>query len=179
MRIKPVNAAVFIISLLLIQTTLLEYSEIAGIKPNLLLVLAVCAGLLTGSSEGAVIGFFAGLAHDLATGTVFGLYALLSAAAGYLTGMINRRLYRDNIIVLIAAVFAASVVFESAVFLLFGWGELLTGSLMGEAAKIGFAVTRIILPEAAYNCLASVPLYYIIIVCCRNRNKNAGKLNAL
>ncbi|MDD5602964.1 MAG: rod shape-determining protein MreD [Eubacteriales bacterium] len=173
MKIKLPFALLTISILLLLQTTLLEYVEIAGVKPNLLLTFTICAAFYAGSREGAAVGALAGLAQDMATGIIFGFYAIIGAAAGFITGLINRRLYRDNMIVLVLVTFLVTLIYESVVSLLYGRAGLHGSALAGGPAKYWFVINRLILPEAAYNCAVATALYLPVLA----REKN-GKIKA-
>ena len=71
------------------QTTLGSDLRVAGVAPDLMVLLAICAGLTGGAEAGAWVGFWAGLLADLfLTSTPLGLsaltYCLVGAAVGAL-----------------------------------------------------------------------------------------------
>lgn len=59
----------------------------AGVHPDLLLLVAVCAGLVGGPARGAGVGFAAGLLADLFLSGRFGVSALAFAVTGYASGV--------------------------------------------------------------------------------------------
>lgn len=61
--------------------------RIAGVHPDLMLLLAVCAGLAGGPAQGAGVGFTAGLLADLFLPGRFGVSALCFAVVGYASGV--------------------------------------------------------------------------------------------
>jgi rod shape-determining protein MreD len=67
MKIKIIVYAVLIFIFALLQSTVFNYIKIYDVKPNLLIVLIVSAALLAGNIEGAVVGFFSGMVHDMAS----------------------------------------------------------------------------------------------------------------
>lgn len=145
----------FIILFLVLQTTLLDYVAIYGIKPNLIITFVIVASLVRGNIEGGTVGFFSGLALDLLFGSVVGFYALLGMYLGIAAGSVNRRLFRENLLVVLFFTFVYSVVYEAAVYTL--------NTIMGGNMELLYPLTRIILPEAAYNCVAAVLLYALVI----------------
>lgn len=71
---------------LVLQIGLVTQIHIFGVVPDIMLVLAVCAGLTGGPQRGAVVGFWAGLLFDLPRPHALGLsalaYCLVAFAAG-------------------------------------------------------------------------------------------------
>lgn len=152
-RILIIGGILFSISI--IQTTLLEYFEIANIKPNLFLVFIVAVALQRDEVEAAVTGLIAGLIFDIVIGKALGLHAMLGMITAYTMGTINRKLYRENIIVLTLFTFAATCIFE----LLF---YLMTFIVKGYG-DIFMALSLIIIPEAIYNSVISIIVYPLIV----------------
>ena len=155
MRLKTLLYTLCILILLLLQSTLLNYAKIYDIKPNLLIVFVICVALLRGYIEGGVVGFFVGLSLDMLFGKFLGFYALLGLYLGIAVGSVNRRLYRENFIVVILFTFIATIVFEALVYIL--------SSFMNGNMDLLFPMTRVILPEALYNSGVSIIIYAMVI----------------
>lgn len=83
-------AAMFVITLLL-QVTVLPHATVAGVAPNLILVVVVACALARGPQFGATVGFFAGLLMDLAPPAdhVAGRWALALVLVGFLAGRVR------------------------------------------------------------------------------------------
>ncbi len=103
----------------LLQSTVLQYIQVAGVKPDFVLILIVFYSLINGSREGALWGIFGGLMQDLFTGSYFGLNALCLGGVGYLVGLGCNRLLRESSMVLSGVVFLATIVTEFFRYLLF------------------------------------------------------------
>lgn len=114
-----------LVSALILQASLLSDVRLGGASVDLLLVLAIAAGLTGGPDRGAVVGFLAGLGIDLLLQTPFGLSALSYSVAGYVAGVVHSAVVRSTwwIPVLIAVAASALGV---ATF-------VLAGELMGES----------------------------------------------
>ena len=56
--------------IVIIQTTILNYIKIKGIKPNMILTYTVCASILEGSTPGAIVGLVAGMVLDIVSGKI-------------------------------------------------------------------------------------------------------------
>jgi len=145
----------FILLFLLLQTTLLQYVEVFGVKPNLLVVFIITVALLRGSEEGAAVGLFAGLAADMMFGGVLGFYALFGFYLGISVGIFNKRLFKENLLIAVFFTFVYSVAYESVIYIV--------NNIMNTDMGFLYAFTRIILPEAAYNSAAAVLIFPLAI----------------
>ena len=110
-----IRYALLIITAAVLQRAVFAQLRIDGAVPDALLVLAVAAGIVSGTERGATVGFFSGLALDLMLTTPFGLGAVCYLAAGATAGVLETALVRSArwLTVVIAAV--SSVVGRGAV----------------------------------------------------------------
>ncbi len=168
MKLKALFYSFFILLILTIQTTLLDYIAIYGVKPNILIVFVIVCALLRGDAEGSAVGFFAGLALDLMSGGLIGFYALLGYLLGVLSGSVNKRMFRDNILVVLFFTFVYSIAYETIVYIL--------NNIMSGEMNLIYPFTRIILPEALYNCVSAIPVYGLLISADRRFSKTGKKI---
>jgi len=157
MRFKVVIYTVCIFLIIVLQTTVLEYIKILNIKPNLPVVLVVVVAFLQGNVEGAIVGFFAGLAQDIVSGKIIGFYALLGLYLGLAVGSVNKRLYRDNLLIVIFFTFISTILYEAIVFFIISFNSIIKGN-----TYFLYALRGVVLPEAIYNSVMSVFIYLII-----------------
>lgn len=75
-----------------VHEAILRGLRIAGIRPDLLLGLALVVALVGGPEAGAVAGFVGGLLGDLFVNTPFGLSALVGCVVAYLAGSVQAAL---------------------------------------------------------------------------------------
>lgn len=80
---------------LTVQKSLLSDIDVRDVRPDALLLFAVCAGLVGGSEVGAVVGFVTGLIADLFLLAPLGLSALVFALVGYAVGTFRSTLIRE------------------------------------------------------------------------------------
>lgn len=73
---------------LVVQTAVLPQVTYRGRVLDVMLLLAVCAGLVGGPDRGAVIGFLAGAGTDLVVQTPFGMWALVGSVIGWCVGSV-------------------------------------------------------------------------------------------
>lgn len=133
---------------LLLQSTVMYRLSIAGACPDLLLVLTVMTGLLHGTRYGTAVGFIGGLLQDLLIGRFLGMNALVKMVTGYLVGLTEEKVFKENFITPFAAVLLGTLGSELLLWLLF--------RVYGRSISLFSALPRVILPGAAYNCLIAV-----------------------
>jgi rod shape-determining protein MreD len=155
MKKKALFYFFFIFLFLLLQTTLLKYAAIRGVKPNVIIVFIIVTALLRGGAEGGTVGFFAGLALDMMFGGVLGFHALLGFYLGIAAGSVNKNLFRENMLVVIFFTFMFSVAYESVVFII--------NNIMSGNIRFLYALTSVILPEAVYNSALVVLILPLLI----------------
>jgi len=143
-----------IVVMTIIQSTLLPLVAINGIYPDILLIMVISYALLSGKEKGVGMGFFAGLLQDLSFGSVFGIYTLSKLATGYFLGMAERKVFKEHIILPVAAVAVGTVLS----------GLILTMVLLliGHEANILVAFINNILPQALYNLVIAIPVHHLV-----------------
>jgi rod shape-determining protein MreD len=91
-----VRVGLIIITAMVIEQGVAPQLRIAGVSADVLLLAAVCAGVVGGPDAGGLVGFFAGLALDLVVISPMGLGALAYCLAGYATGLARGRPVRTS-----------------------------------------------------------------------------------
>lgn len=89
------GVALFLVTALLVQTTVLSRLDFLGAQPDLVLVVVVCLALTDGPGVGMVGGFGIGLLQDLLSDHTIGLIALILCCVGYVAGIV--RAYLDRL----------------------------------------------------------------------------------
>ena len=69
---RKIAIAILLIVCFILQTTVFKVLAVAGISPNLLIIVTAAFGFMRGRKEGMFVGFFAGLLIDLFYGTYIG-----------------------------------------------------------------------------------------------------------
>jgi len=94
--VRSVRIALLIVVIVVLQTTLFSRLRIAGVAPELGLLIAVAIAYREGPVVGAVVGFVTGLAMDCFLATPFGLSALAFALTGYTVGVAQGGILRSS-----------------------------------------------------------------------------------
>jgi rod shape-determining protein MreD len=118
-----------LIAAVALQVALGEQLSIVGVHPELLLLVAVCAGTESGPGRGAVIGFVAGAAMDLFSAGYFGVTAISFAVAAYAAGSVTDAVVRPARWISVGIVAGASAVGVLAYAAL---SEILGGHTLGD-----------------------------------------------
>lgn len=118
--VRALVVAVAVTLAVSLQVALFPYMSLAGVVPNLALLLVVAAALVRGPEFAAVLGFLAGLALDLAPPAdhVAGRWALALVVAGYLAGRVRYDVRTSALAAVITV--AASSFIATSVFALSG-----------------------------------------------------------
>jgi len=152
MRKKIIFHIINIFFIILVQTTILDYIKINGIKPNLILVYTICFSLLEGSEDGAIIGLFAGMMLDITVGKVIGAYSLINMYTGIISGFMSKKYFKENILVVLLFTFFLTMFYEYGIYLLNRIGNL-------RAHSFVFVFKTVLFPEALYNSIISIFAY--------------------
>ena len=130
-----------VLAALLVHAQLLPDVRVAGVQPNLMLLVAVSGGIVAGPSGGALLGFTVGLLTDLLfLETPLGISALVYCLVGYAVGTLQTGVLRTNwwlpFITALVACAAGETLFALASAML-GERELVNGRLPLIAGVVG------------------------------------------
>lgn len=156
-KIKVKRYTIFTLIILcahLLQNSLMIFPEIFGIRPILLISVAVCIAMFEGEFIGAVFGLVAGALWDTVTVTADGYNALYLAVACAVCGFLLRVFMRNNIITYIM-INAAVIGFYCITYVLF----FIAARGIDGAGEI---FVRYYFPMVIYSLLLA-PLWYFII----------------
>lgn len=98
-----------LLTFLVVELTVLDHLRIFGAGPDIMLLLAVVAGIVGGPRVGALFGFAAGIVLDLFLETPMGLSALVFCIVGYAVGNIQGGVLRAAWWIPVVTTFVASV----------------------------------------------------------------------
>lgn len=111
------------------QISLFSGLRVVGVAPDVMLLLAVAAGLAGGRSQGTVVGFASGLALDLFLQSPLGLSALTFSLVGYMVGSLQSGILRSSWWIPLVIACGASMAGEAM--------YALSGTVIGEPGLIG------------------------------------------
>lgn len=97
-----------------LQCNFFSWFNIAGIMPNLYVVLVLFIGLFIGKKIGVVSGIIIGLILDNLFGRDFGITSILLGVVGLAAEFLDKRYSKDSRITIVIMSIAATVFFEVA-----------------------------------------------------------------
>ena len=149
---RAVRLGLVLLPVLTVQTTWMAELRPFGVPGDLLLLLAIAAGMVGGPMRGAMVGFIAGLAMDLVLLTPFGLSSLTYLAVGYAVGTIHDGVLRSAPWIPVVAAFVASAV--GVVFF------VVLGQLVGQQFRLP-ELPQIVVVTAVINALLVFPAVFV------------------
>ena len=144
-----------VVFMFLIQITWFKGLEIASVSPNLLIIIVAAIGVLRGSREGMVIGFFAGILVDIYFAGILGFYALMYMFIGYIIGMFKRIFFAEDIKLPLILIMLGNALFNVAVYM---FKFMLRGDL-----SFPYYLMNLIFPEVMYTFVIALFILPIII----------------
>ncbi len=156
MRGRVILYIIIIFIFVTTQVTFLNFIDIFGVRPNLIIILIVSISLLEGRNYGAAVGFTAGLCLDSVAGVALGYQALIGMLLGVLLGNINKRFFKENIFVMIICTFISTILFESAI--------IFVSHTIGLKINYIETLESLILPEAVINSLVGAVIFLLLVV---------------
>jgi rod shape-determining protein MreD len=147
--------AVSVILSVVIQATWIAQLNLpAQVKPDLVLVIVISYALLKGPYIGTNVGLFAGFFMDLVSGNIIGGGVLTKMVAGLTAGMLEKTIFKDNLLVPTIAVFGGTIIFETL--------NLVIQLSFGVNLAFFYMLLHIILPMAFYNAILAPLIYQLL-----------------
>lgn len=128
-----------------LQSTVVAVAGVAGITPDIPLILTVLIALRYGPESGCLAGFAAGLLQDATGGGLVGVQALTKGLAGFGMGLLVGRFWVSNPLVQVPGLVLLSISE--------GLGRFLLLQMFHYPAAFGDLMLHVILPQALYNGL--------------------------
>ena len=147
--------AVIIIAAYLLQCTVFSSLELAGIKPNLLIIITASFGFMRGSREGMLVGFVSGLLADIQFGDMIGFYALIYLLVGFINGLFQRLYFDEDIKLPLFLISMSEFLYGIIVYFL--------TYLLRSDFNFLLYLNKIILPELIYTIVITLGLYPLIL----------------
>lgn len=141
-----VRTSVVVVAALTVQLGVAPSLGLFGVQGDLLLLVAVAAGMAAGADRGAILGFAAGLSYDLMLQTPFGLSALTYAIVAYLVGGLQDSVLRASWWIPVGTAMVASAVGV----ILYG----VIGTVLGEEL-VGFELLRVAVIVGLLNTIVA------------------------
>lgn len=137
-----------------LQLNFFSWFRIAGVMPNLFIILILYIGLFMGKSMGLVYGVLYGLFLDLIIGKRIGISSITLAGIGIAGGIFDKNFSKDSRIIIMAMVAIATMIYEA--------GNYFLGIIILKNSIEIIEFLKLVLIETIYNVLITIILYPIM-----------------
>lgn len=137
-----------------LQSNFFTWFTIAGIMPNLYVILVLFIGLFANRTMGTIYGVGTGIILDLVLGKRVGMYAVTLGLVGFLAGTFDKNFSKDSRMTIMFMVLGATLIFEIMNYML----NYIFFSINVEI--INFIIILVV--EAIYNMILTIIVYPLL-----------------
>ena len=135
----------------LLQSSVFIHFELAGVVPDMLLILVCSVAYTEGRNAGTFTGFFTGLVIDCTYGSFIGLFALIYMSIGYICGFGNKLYKSESYTFPYILIGCSEFLYNLAYYFFF---MVMKGNL-----NFGYYFVTYIVPRIIYTVFISILLY--------------------
>lgn len=120
MKKTIINVSLILTTILIyfLQSDFFSWFNIAGIMPNLFVLLILFIGLFGTRTMGTIYGLIVGLILDFLLGTKIGIYSAALGLIGFLAAIFDKNFSKDSRMTIMVMGVGATIIFESLTYLL-------------------------------------------------------------
>lgn len=152
---RCITIGIIIIVCFLCQSTVFHYFELAGVVPNLMLIVTASFGLMRGRREGLLVGFFSGLLIDVFFGSVMGPFAFIYMTLGYINGFFHRIYYVEDVLLPMIVITVNDFVYSIVVYILY--------FMLRNKLNFSEYLSDVVLPEMIYTIVITLFFYKLLV----------------
>lgn len=137
-----------------LQLNFFSWFRIAGVMPNLFVILIFYIGLFSGRGMGFTYGILFGLSLDLLIGENVGMTAIMLAIIGIIGGILDKNFSKDSRLTIMLMVIGSTGIYEVGMY-------ILRYAILDSSIEI-LSFSKILVAEVAFNILITIVLYPLI-----------------
>ena len=151
-----INIAIIIsfIFIYLLQANFFTWFKIAGVMPNLFIILMLYIGLFMGRNPAITYGVIFGLLIDIFISRKLGITSIMLALVGFIANLFDKNFSKDNRITVMAMVGISTIIYEVGAY-------ILSYFILNINFELN-AFIEILFIEAVYNVILTIILYPIM-----------------
>lgn len=151
-----INFSLIITALIIyfLQENFFNWFTIAGVMPNLFVILVLFIGLFTNKNKGTIYGLIIGMFLDFFVGSKLGIYTITLGLVGLVAGIFDKNFSKDSRMTIMLMVLCATILVESA-------NYLLRYVILSINVEIWSFITILVI-EIIFNCILTIILYPLI-----------------
>ncbi len=138
-----------------LQSNFFNWFTIAGIKPNIFVILSLFIGLFLGRKYGLCFGIIYGFFLDSLIGRNIGISSMMLGIIGLIGGYIDKNFSKDNRLMIMAMVTVATIIYEIGLYIIQG---IVLSYIIDEIPIL----IRTLLIEIIYNIIITIIIYPLI-----------------
>lgn len=138
----------------ILQTAVFTDFQMAGVVPDVMIIVICAVAYMKGRIPGTITGFFCGLLVDCTYGNVIGLFAFMYATVGNFCGYANKIYDRDDYTMPFILIGLSEFVYNLLYFVFF---MVLNGKL-----NIGWYMVKYIFPKIIYTVFVALLFYRLL-----------------
>lgn len=156
MKKTIINVSLILTTMLIyfLQSNFFSWFNIAGIMPNLFVLLILFIGLFGTRTMGTIYGLMVGLILDFLLGTRIGIYSVGLGLIGFLAAIFDKNFSKDSRMTIMVMGVGATIIFESLTYLL---------KYVFAANQVDLLnFVKILAIEVAFNLILTIILYPLV-----------------
>lgn len=134
-----------------LQSNFFSWFTIAGIMPNLFVILQLFISLFVGIKFGISYGVFFGIFLDMVIGKSFGIYTIMLTSVAILGGYFDKNFSKDSRLTIMLMVMVSTFIFELGSY-------ILNIIVQGINIEVLYFI-RTVLIEIIYNAIITIIIY--------------------
>ena len=139
----------------LLQVNFFLWFNLAGIKPNLIVILVLTIGLFAGKGIGTTFGILFGISLDFFIGKSIGISGIMLGVIGFIGGYLDKNFSKDSRVTMITMITIATVIYEI--------GIVLLNYFIHQAQINIIYFIEVLLVELIFNAIITIIIYPIIM----------------
>lgn len=151
---KKVQAVIYMILTFFIiyflQSNFFTWFNIAGIMPNLYIILILFIGLFIGKKLGLIFGIILGIYLDVIARKAIGISSITLGLIGFLAELLSKDFSKDSRLTIILIVTTATILYESATYI---FGNII------NSLSFEFGFLKILIIEVIFNSIITIIIY--------------------
>lgn len=137
-----------------LHSNLFNWFNIAGVQPNLFVILLLFCGLYTGKKSGLICGVMLGILLDLLIGTSVIISPIMLGIIGFASGILEKNFSKESRFNIMVMVAIATLAYEI--------GENILRIIIININFELIPIIKVILVEILYNAMLTIIIYPII-----------------
>ena len=156
MKKATINIILIVITFVIyfLQSNFFNWFNIAGIMPNLFVILVLFIGLFASKTMGTIYGIVIGMILDLTIGNRVGIYAVSLGLIGFLAAVFDKNFSKDSRMTIMVMSLCATAIFEILSY-------ILKYIFLGMNIEI-FNFIKILIIEIIFNLILTIIIYPLI-----------------